>query len=149
MKRIIYIVPILAIIITLFLPPVALAAVSGGLNVSGNGFNIGIGFGGGSAMGGGCGANTICTVAMTFIYIINSVLVPLLFAVSFIVFLYGVFKTYIYSHGDPGEVSSGHQTILWGVIGFVVMVSLWGLVNVVSNSFGLGGFGAPPTPTSY
>jgi len=91
----------------------------------------------------------ICGVAGNIIYIINSVLVPLLFAIAFIVFLYGVAKTYIFSHGETAEVEEGHKLILWGIIGFVVMISLWGLVNVVSNTFGLSGAYPPDLPTSY
>ncbi len=94
-------------------------------------------------------STSICGIAVTFIYIINNILVPLLFAVAFIVFLYGVFKTYILSHGDSGEVEAGHKLILWGVVGFVVMLSLWGIVNVVANTFQLTGYSAPTTPTSY
>ncbi|MBU6490756.1 hypothetical protein KGQ25_01120 [Patescibacteria group bacterium] len=91
----------------------------------------------------------ICTVAETILYLINSVLVPLLFAIAFIVFLYGIAKAYIFSGGDPEKIKDGHKLVLWGLIGFVVMISLWGLVNVVSNTFGLAGYGAPSTPTSY
>lgn len=96
----------------------------------------------GACAGIGCIANTV-------IYIINSVLVPVLFAVSFIVFLYGVAKAYIFSKGEPAEVGKGHKLIMWGIIGFAIMVSLWGLVNVVANTFSLGGYGAPLLPTSY
>jgi hypothetical protein len=99
--------------------------------------------------GAGACANSICSFASTILYLINYVLVPLLFAIAFIVFLYGVASTYIFSHGDSGKVSEGHKLILWGIVGFVVMVSLWGLVNVVSNTFGLAGYGAPTPPTSY
>jgi hypothetical protein len=75
--------------------------------------------------------------------------VPLLFAIAFIVFLYGIANAYILHPGDEAAVKSGHKLILWGVIGFAVMVSLWGLVNVVASTFGLGGVGAPTLPTSY
>ncbi len=92
----------------------------------------------------------ITGIAGTILYLINSVLVPLIFAVSFIVFLYGVASTYIFSHGEPAEVEKGHKVILWGLIGFVAMVSLWGLVNVVANTFGLNGMISPGRlPTSY
>lgn len=91
----------------------------------------------------------ICNVASNIIYLINGVLVPVIFAVAFLVFLYGVASAYILSNGDPERVKSGHTLILWGIIGFVVMVSLWGLVNVVGNTFGLDGEFAPSTPTSY
>lgn len=90
----------------------------------------------------------IAGVATTILFLINGVLVPVLFAVAFIVFLYGVAKAYIFSHGEPGEVEKGHKLILWGLIGFAVMISLWGLVNVVAGTFGLSGFGAPSLPTT-
>ena len=93
--------------------------------------------------------NTICNVANTILYIINNVLVPVLFAVAFIVFLYGIVSKYIFSHGDPDKVAEGHKLILCGLIAFVVMISLWGLVNVISNTFGLAGSYAPALPRSY
>lgn len=96
-----------------------------------------------------CGASTICQVASTILYLINSVLVPVIFAISFLVFIYGVFRSYIWSNGDETAVAQGHKLILWGLIGFAVMVSLWGIVNVVTNTFGLGGYAAPHLPTSY
>ncbi len=92
---------------------------------------------------------TICGIGQNIIYIINNVLVPVLFAVAFIVFLYGIAKAYIFSAGESAEVQKGHQLILWGLIGFAVMVSLWGLVNVVANTFGLTGAYAPLLPLSY
>jgi hypothetical protein len=117
----------------------------GNFQYTSNNFSFGFGSGGGY----NCGANNICQVASTILFIINFVLVPVIFAIAFIVFLWGVFLKYIYSHGDPDKVSEGHKLILWGIIGFVVMISIWGLVNVVANTFGLAGYYAPPTPTSY
>lgn len=73
---------------------------------------------------------------------------PLLFAAAFITFLYGVANAYIFSQGDEEAVRKGHKLILWGIVGFVVMFSLWGLVNIVSNTFGLEGVAPPPLPVS-
>lgn len=83
------------------------------------------------------------------IYLINSVLVPVLFAVAFIVFLYGVAEAYIFSKGDPAKVALGHKLVMWGIIAFAIMISVWGLVNVVTNTFDLWGYSAPYTPVSY
>ncbi|MDE1925384.1 MAG: hypothetical protein KGH79_04400 [Patescibacteria group bacterium] len=94
-------------------------------------------------------ASSLCQLGSTVLYIINNVLVPVLFAVSFLVFLFGVFRTYIWSSGDQTAVEQGHKIILWGLIGFFIMLSLWGIVNVVAYSFGLTGASAPPLPTSY
>jgi len=102
----------------------------------------------GSTLNGVC-TSSVCGVASNIVYIINYILVPVLFALAFIVFLYGIARAYIFSGGDPGKVSEGHKLLMWGIIGFVVMISLWGLVNVVANTFGLGGSFAPILPTSY
>lgn len=104
---------------------------------------------GGMPGGIGMGGFGIAGIAMNIIFIINTVLVPLLFAISFIVFLYGIAQAYIFSTGDAEKVKDGHKIILWGLVGFAIMVSVWGLVNVVAVTFGLtGGFALPP-PTSF
>lgn len=118
---------------------------SGNFQYTSNNFSIAFGSGGAFM----CGASNICRVASTILYIINYVLVPVLFAIAFIVFLYGIVAKYIFSAGDPEKVKEGHRLILWGLIAFVVMISLWGLVNVIANTFGLYGISAPPTPKSY
>ncbi len=99
--------------------------------------------------GGGYGATgNVTDFAYIILYSINNILVPLIFAIAFIVFLYGVAKAYIFSGGDAEAVGKGHKLILWGLIGFVVMLSIWGLVNVVANTFNLGGYYAPELPYS-
>jgi hypothetical protein len=137
-------------------PLLASAAPYWAVDSAGNwqyvGTNVSAGGGPSGGMVGGqfaCGTSNLCQVASTILYIINYVLVPVLFAVAFIVFLYGIVSKYIFSHGDPTKVAEGHKIILWGLIAFVVMISLWGLVNVVANTFGLYGISAPPTPRSY
>ncbi len=107
-----------------------------------------ISFGVSTGGAGGC-ITGICSIANTILYLINSVFVPLIFALAFITFLYGVARTYIFSHGEAAEVSEGHKLILWGLIGFVVMLSLWGMVNVVADTFNLTGINAPTPPVSY
>lgn len=83
----------------------------------------------------------------TIFSIINDMLVPTIFALAFIVFLWGVFTAYILNGGDTEKRAKGHQLILWGLIGFAVMVSIWGLVNVLTNTFDLDGGSAPPPPS--
>ena len=97
-----------------------------------------------SAMGGAC-QSYICWLGGEALFVINGILVPVLFAIAFIVFIYGVAKAYIIT---PEKRAEGHKLILWGLIGFVVMLSVWGLVNAVSNTFGLAGGYAPPIPVS-
>lgn len=70
---------------------------------------------------------------------INGTLVPLVFAIAFIVFLYGVFKTFILGGGEEEKQAEGKKLMLYAIIGFVVMLSLWGLVNWIGGVFGLTG----------
>lgn len=84
----------------------------------------------------------------TIVGTINSILVPILIAIAFIVFLWGVFKYYIYGATDEAKRKDGHQLILWGIIGFTVIVSVWGIVNIVTNILvpGTASNNAPPIP---
>ena len=80
-----------------------------------------------------------------FIYI---VLVPLLFAVAFIAFLYGIFLYFIAGGADEEKRSQGKQLAIWGIVGFFVMVSVWGLVNIIRNTFNIDAINnAPSIPT--
>ncbi len=66
----------------------------------------------------------------------NGTLVPLVFAVAFLVFIWGMFKTFILGGSDPGKQEEGKQLMLYAIVGFVIMVSLWGIVNLLSEGFG-------------
>ncbi len=70
------------------------------------------------------------TLVLNFI---NGTLVPLVFAIAFLVFIWGVVKFFILGGGDETKRSEGKQLMIWGIIGFVVMVSLWGIVNLLSE----------------
>ena len=69
--------------------------------------------------------------------IINTVIVPLIFALAFLVFVWGVLKYFIFSAGDEGKRSEGRQFVLWGILGMVVLLSVWGFVNVILSTLGI------------
>ena len=69
---------------------------------------------------------------------INNIIVPVLFAVAFIVFLYGAFQTFIVGATSEEVKEHGKNLMLWGLIGFFVMVSIWGLVNILTGTVSFG-----------
>jgi hypothetical protein len=78
---------------------------------------------------------------------INNFLVPVLLALAFIVFLWGVFKQFIWK-GESGEAhTEGAKFVATGLIGFVIILSLWGLVNLVVFTLGLPSGARPPVPS--
>jgi hypothetical protein len=70
---------------------------------------------------------------------INSTLIPLLFGIALLVFLWGIFKYFILGGGDEEKREEGKQLMLYAIIGFVVMVSVFGIVNMIANGLGFSG----------
>lgn len=82
------------------------------------------------------------------IWTINNVLLPVVISIAFIVFIWGVYKYFILGAANEDKRAEGRQLVLWGVIGFVIIFTVWGLVNIVSATLGLrAGGNAPPIPT--
>ena len=79
--------------------------------------------------------------------IINSYVVPVLFSVAFLYFLYGVYRYLILGADSDTERAKGRQFVLWSVIGFTVITAVWGIVAIVTNTLNIssGGY-APPYP---
>ena len=72
-----------------------------------------------------------------FVDIINNVAVPVVFALAFIVFIFGIFLYFIAGGHDEEKRSKGRQLMLYGILGFFIMVSVWGLVNILTGSLTL------------
>ena len=77
---------------------------------------------------------------------INAVM-PLIIAIAVLYFLWGLVK-YVLSAGDADARTEARNMMVWGVIIIFVMVSVWGLVNILVNTFGTAGAVAPPAPVN-
>lgn len=82
--------------------------------------------------------NNVSDAGSLVINTINNIIVPVLFAVAFIVFLYGAFDTFILGANNEEVKEHGKNLMLWGLIGFFVMVSIWGLVNILTGTVSFG-----------
>ncbi|MBI3572305.1 hypothetical protein HY091_02115 [Candidatus Kaiserbacteria bacterium] len=87
--------------------------------------------------------NNVADAGSFIINTINNILVPVLFAVAFIVFLWGAFQTFIYGANSDEVKEHGKNLMLWGLIGFFVMVSIWGLVNILTGTISFGNSSGP------
>ncbi|MDE1919746.1 MAG: hypothetical protein KGH56_03580 [Patescibacteria group bacterium] len=94
--------------------------------------------------------SNISDVGSFIINTINGVLVPVLFAVAFIVFIWGAFDVFILGANSEEVKDKGKNLMLWGLIGFFVMVSVWGLVNILTGTVSFGNSAGPAqgTPTT-
>lgn len=82
--------------------------------------------------------NNLSDVGTFIINVINNILVPVIFAIAFIVFVWGAFKTFIIGANSEDVKEEGKNLMLWGLIGFFVMVSVWGLVNILTGTVSFG-----------
>lgn len=76
--------------------------------------------------------------------LIDNVIVPLLFAIAFLYFVYGVYKYFILGADSDSERETGREFVLWSLIGFAVILSVWGLVNVLTETLNIQTGGNPP-----
>ena len=83
---------------------------------------------------------------ITTLLTLFTMLIGFLVTLGLIYFLWGVAK-YISSGSDAASHDEGRQMMINGIIALFVMVSVWGLVNVLAETFSLTGVsGAPPKP---
>ncbi|MES2314891.1 MAG: hypothetical protein V4524_03090 [Patescibacteria group bacterium] len=107
-------------------------------------FNIGgnASYGNYASSGSQCTSNamTLCTLINRVIGYLNQILF-LLIGLSVVVFVYYIFNYFIKPDADKKEAGS---YVMYSVIGFFVILSMWGLVNILQNTFGLGNTGYGP-----
>ena len=68
----------------------------------------------------------------------NTVVVPLIFALAFAVFIWGIVDYFFLNYSNETKREEGKQFILWGIVGMVVLLSVWGLVAILLSTLGLG-----------
>ncbi len=64
--------------------------------------------------------------------VINAI-IPFLVGLAVLVIIWGVFN-YISGAGDEEKRAQAKQFIIWGVVGVFIMLSVWGLVGILTNT---------------
>ena len=74
----------------------------------------------------------------TLSYTVFALVVPLLFSLSFVVFVWGALQYIIAGGHDEEAREKGKSLILYGLIIFLVMFLLWSIGTFVVNTLPLG-----------
>lgn len=61
---------------------------------------------------------------------------PIVIALALLYFLWGAGK-YVFAGGDGDRVKKGQDAMLFAIVVLTVMVSVWGLVQLVADTFGV------------
>lgn len=69
----------------------------------------------------------------TLVGLVDQAIIPLLYAIAFISFLIGMVR-YFFMGGEEAR-KKGKEFMLWSMIGFVVLFSVWGIVRLLLSAF--------------
>lgn len=75
---------------------------------------------------------TFADFTQTIVSLVDTAVIPLLYAIAFIGFLIGIVR-YFFMGGEEGR-THGKQFMLWSVVGFAVLFSVWGLVRLLLSA---------------
>ncbi|HET8574871.1 MAG TPA: hypothetical protein VFM02_01715 [Candidatus Paceibacterota bacterium] len=70
-----------------------------------------------------------------------NIIIPILITLAVLFFFYGL-AMFILKSGDAGARSEGISIMIWGIIALFVIVSVWGLVKILQDTFGVNNGGA-------
>jgi hypothetical protein len=89
-------------------------------------------------------AGSSCTMGTNFqgvlgyiTCIINSSVIPLIFALATVMFVWGVVSFFIINADEEAKRAQGKQFMIWGIIALAVMLSIWGLVGILGSTFNI------------
>lgn len=80
------------------------------------------------------------TAVLNFINKVNGVilnpLIKLVFAIALLYFFFGIFQ-FIRSETSDSNRKKGQQKILYGLVGMFIMVSAYGIIHFILQTFGI------------
>lgn len=78
----------------------------------------------------------VTSLARSINSFINRGIIPLFVALALMYTMYAIVD-FILMGSDSQKKAEKKQKIFWGIIGLFVIVSIWGLVAVIGNTFGI------------
>jgi hypothetical protein len=76
---------------------------------------------------------TFAELVSFFLGLVNMI-IPLLMGVAFVYVLWKLIDAWIIHADDASKVEEGRTIAMTGVVVFVIMVSIWGILNILRNS---------------
>ena len=82
----------------------------------------------------GAGITNLTNLINFFTCTIIDSVIPLLFVLSIAGFVYGIMQYFLNPENEEKR-KQGKSFMIWGIVALFVMVSIWGLVGILSNTF--------------
>jgi succinate dehydrogenase/fumarate reductase cytochrome b subunit len=90
-------------------------------------------------------AQTLITFINTALQFVNIVIIPALLSVAFVIFTVNAVRFFIIGDSNDEKRENAKNLAIYSVSAFVLIVTLWGLVNLLASSIGLDNKTAVPS----
>lgn len=87
------------------------------------------------------------TILINLMRFVNDIIIPFLLGIATLSFFWQMFRLFIMEGGNEEKHEDARQYAMWSIAAFVVISSLWGIVNLFSSSFGL--YDSSPAGSDY
>jgi hypothetical protein len=67
----------------------------------------------------------------------NDVIIPFILGIAFLLFVWGMFQYFIAGGANEEAKEKGKSLLIYAILGFVVIIVFWGIVNLLAGSTGL------------
>lgn len=78
----------------------------------------------------------------TFFFKVNEKIInpaiEFIFIIALVIFLWGVME-FIRGAANEKKRAEGKEHMLWGFVGFLIMLGVYGIINLLVNTFGITG----------
>lgn len=69
----------------------------------------------------------------------NRTIIPLIFGIALLFFLWNIVRYFIIGGANEADRERARKLALWSILAFVLMVSVWGIVNLLVTGLEFGG----------
>lgn len=77
------------------------------------------------------------TLLSNILVFTNTVLIPFIIGIGFLVFVWGMFQYFIAGGANDESKEKGKSLMIYATLGFLLIIVFWGVVNLLSSSTGL------------
>ena len=78
------------------------------------------------------------TLLLMILDFLNGTIIPLIFAIAVLFFLWNATRYFIIGGANEDDQEKARRLAVWGILAFVVITALWGIVALISGSLDVG-----------
>ncbi len=76
---------------------------------------------------------TFASIVAGIVSQVNQTLIPLIYALAFVFFIIGIVRYFFIEGGEEGQ-TKGKKFLLYGLLGIVVLFTVWGIISLLLAS---------------